>query len=136
MRNFILLALFGITTNAWTQVESTSQLTLSPFITASRILETSYHSTVMSHLISTMTNLNSKGVAGKEQIRDEVVGLNADMSSGLVQSIDDVRQPAVKEFMLEIISDEKQMQEINNLIKSGSRLDRLAVAISLVLIID
>jgi hypothetical protein len=137
MRN-ILIAIFSLTISltASAQVESLTLTTLSPFMSATRMLESTNQSTIASALYTFLTNFNAKGVAGREQIRDEVVALNQDIVQGLVKSIQDVRQPAVREFMEEISRNEEQLREIDGLIRSGDRFTRMATAISLVLIIE
>jgi hypothetical protein len=137
MRN-LLIAIFSLTLSmtAAAQAESLTLTTLSPFMSATRMLESTNQSTIASALYTFLTNFNAKGVAGREQIRDEVVALNQDIVQGVVKSIQDVRQPAVREFMEEISRNEEQLREIDGLIQSGDRFTRMATAISLVLIIE
>ena len=138
MRNvFMVLALMFAVSNAFAQsaLEATSATTLSPFATATRVLE-SGTVTSLAPFASTIATAQARGVAGKEQLKDELVALNDDMVSGRVKSIDEVRQPALKELFEEISADEEQMESINSAINSGSRLHRIATAVTVALLAE
>ncbi len=138
MKNVLLvLALMFTISNAFAQsvIEATSATTLSPFATATRLLE-SGTVTSLAPFASTIASAQARGVAGKEQLKDELVALNDDMVSGAVKSIDEVRQPALKELFAEISADEAQMESINSVIKSGSKLHRIAAAVTVSLLIE
>lgn len=138
MKNVLLvLALMFTLSNAFAQsaLEATSATTLSPFATATRLLE-SGTVTSLAPFASTIASAQARGVAGKEQLKDELVALNDDMVSGAVKSIDEVRQPALKELFAEIAADEAQMDSINSVIKSGSKLHRIASAVTVSLLVE
>lgn len=138
MKNALLvLALMFTLSNAFAQniIEATSATTLSPFATATRILESGIV-TSLAPFASTIATAQARGVAGKEQLKDELVSLNDDMASGSVKSIDEVRQPALKELFAEIAADEAQMESINSVIKSGSKLHRIATAVTVSLLAE
>lgn len=138
MKNVLLvLALMFTLSNAFAQsaLEATSATTLSPFATATRILE-SGTVTSLAPFASTIATAQARGVAGKEQLKDELVALNDDMVAGSVKNIEEVRQPALKELFAEIAADEAQMDSINSVIKSGSKLHRIATAVTVSLLAE
>lgn len=138
MKNVLLvLALMFTLSNAFAQsaLEATSATTLSPFATATRILE-SGTVTSLAPFASTIATAQARGVAGKEQLKDELVALNDDMVAGSVKNIEQVRQPALKELFAEIAADEAQMESINSVIKSGSKLHRIATAVTVSLLAE
>jgi hypothetical protein len=116
-------------------LEATSATTLSPFATATKLLE-SATVTMISPFATTLASAQARGVAGKEQLKDELVALNQDMVAGKVKSIEEVRQPALRELLEEIAADEKQMEEINALISAGSKLHRVATAVTVALMME
>lgn len=118
-----LLVMLALVISTQSFAESVVLTVASPFITATRLLVV----TVASPFISTVATLESRGVAGQEQMRDELVALNDDMVAGQVKSIDEVRQPALKELFQEISSSEENMAEINSVLK-GSELEKVAAA--------
>jgi len=138
MKNVLLvLALMFTLSNAFAQeiFEATSATTLSPFATATRILE-SGTVTSLAPFASTIATAQARGVAGKEQLKDELVALNDDMVAGTVKNIEEVRQPALKELFAEIAADEAQMESISSVIKSGSKLHRIATAVTVSLLAE
>jgi hypothetical protein len=138
MKNvLIIIALMFTLSNAFAQsvIEATSATTLSPFATATRLLE-SATVTSLAPFASTIATAQARGVAGKEQLKDELVALNDDMVAGSVKNIDEVRQPALKELFAEIAADEAQMESINSVIKSGSKLHRIATAVTVSLLAE
>jgi len=92
--------------------------------------------TSLAPFASTIATAQARGVAGKEQLKDELVSLNDDMIAGTVRSIDEVRQPALKELFAEIAADEAQMESINSVINSGSKLHRIATAVTVSLLAE
>jgi hypothetical protein len=130
----VLLSLSLSLTTAFAQSISgaTTGVTLSPFVTATRMLESTQVGTAIS--IITTSGLQARGVADKEQLRDELVELDSDMISGLVKTVDEVRQPALKELINEISSDAEQMEKINSAITSGSELHKIATALTITLL--
>ena len=138
MKNTLLvLALVLSLGNAFAQsvLEATSATTLLPFVTATRLLE-SGTATLVSPLASTLATAQARGVAGKEQLKDELVALNDDMANGVVNSIEEVRQPALKELFAEIAADEEQMEGINSVVNAGSDLHKIATAVTVALLIE
>ncbi len=138
MKNVLLvIALMCTLSNAFAQsgIEATTAITISPFATATRLLE-SGTVTSLAPFASTIASAQARGVAGKEQLKDELVALNDDMVSGAVKSIDQVRQPALKELFAEISADQEQMESINSVITSGSKLHRIASAVTVSLLVE
>lgn len=138
MKNgLIAIALMFTLSNAFSQsiVEATSATTLLPFVTATRLLQ-SGTATIVAPLASTLATVQSRGVAGREQIKDDLVALNDDMASGVVNSIDEVRQPALKELFAEISADEEQMGNINSVVTSGSELHKIATTVTIALLVE
>jgi hypothetical protein len=138
MKNLLIIAALMLTMGkAFSQsgVEVSTGTSLSPFATATRLME-SATVTALAPLASTIATVQSRGVAGKEQLKDELVGLNEDMIQGIVKNVEDVRQPALKELFLEISSDQTQLDNISSLVKSGSRLHRIATAVTMTLLAE
>jgi hypothetical protein len=135
--SFITMALFFSLSNAFAQsaIEATSATTLSPFATATRMLE-SGTITTLAPFASTIAVAQERGVAGKEQLKDELAALNDDMASGAVKTIDQVKQPALKELFMEISEDKEQMNNIGSVIKSGSKLHKIATALNISLLAE
>lgn len=137
MKNFfIVLAFITAVGTGYAQniIQATTATTVSPFVTATRLLE----GTTAAPFISSLATIygQSRGVAGKEQLKDELVALNSDMEAGIVNSINEVRQPALKEFFAEIAADEAQMANINAYVKSGSELHKIATAVTVSLLAE
>ena len=128
MKKLIMLAALSLSVNAF--AVSFVQTTLSPFVTATRLVEL----TVLAPIASTAASVQQRGVAGQEQLKDELVALNDDMISGAVKSIDEVRQPALKELFAEIAADEAQMAGINSVLQSDSELQKISGAVAAVLL--
>jgi hypothetical protein len=138
MKNLLIIAAMMFTMGqAFSQsgVEVSTGTLLSPFATATRLME-SATVTALAPLASTIATVQSRGVAGKEQLKDELVGLNEDMIQGVVKNVEDVRQPTLKELFLEISSDQTQMDNISSMVKSGSRLHRIATAVTMTLLAE
>jgi hypothetical protein len=136
MKNKMMILLLLISMNlaqAQSVLESSSGITLSPFATATRLME-SATVTTLGALNVTFSSIQSRGVAGKEQLKDELVDLNDDMISGEVKTIDQVRQSTLKELFLEISSDERKIKEINSVVKSGTELQKIATAVTISLL--
>lgn len=108
------------------------ETTASPFVTATRLLET----TVAAPFLTTLATVQQRGVAGREQIKDDMVALNDDILAGRVNSIDEVRQPALKELFAEIAADESQMNQINSIVTEGNELHKVATAVSYIMLAE
>jgi hypothetical protein len=128
----LMLSISGV--YAQTGIEATSAITLSPFATATRMME-SASVTALVPFASTMATIQARGVAGQEQLKDELAALNEDIIAGQVRSLDQVRQPTLKELFIEIEADEAQMAQINSFIDEGSKLHKLATAVTISLLL-
>ena len=130
----ITLALSLLIGNAFAQniIQGTTAVTLSPFVAATRLLELTSAGPLLSPLATEIGQ--SRGVAGKEQLKDELPALNSDIEAGIVNSIAEVRQPALKELFAEIAADEAQMNNINSLVKEGSQLQKISTAVTATLL--
>ncbi len=138
MKNIIIIAAMVLSIGqAFSQsgIEASTASTLSPFATATRLME-SATVTALVPFASTIATVQSRGAAGKEQLKDELVGLNDDMIKGIVNTVEDVRQPTLRELFLEISSDETQMENISAVVKSGTRLHRIATAVTMTLLAE
>ena len=133
MKKLFILATLALSVNSF--AVSFVETTLSPFATATRLLQ-SGTATLVSPFAITSASIQNRGVAGKEQLKDEMVALNDDMISGAVKSIDEVRQPALKELFEEISNDEAQMDNINSVLKSDSDLEKISGAVASVLLAE
>jgi hypothetical protein len=90
MKNKMMILLLLLSMNlvqAQSVLESSSGITLSPFATATRLME-SATVTTLGALNVTFSSIQSRGVAGKEQLKDELVDLNDDMISGASSHIE------------------------------------------------
>jgi hypothetical protein len=109
----------------------------SPLLSATKIIETSVVASLRA-VKSTQVAIQARGVAGKEQLKDELVALDEAMVNGHVKSIDDVTQPGLKELFLEISLDEQKLYEIDSLIpnKNASLVQKVATAVALILLAE
>lgn len=134
MKKLIMLAALALSVNAF--AVSFVQTTVSPLVTAARILETITAAPLFSTVASLQSTVESRGVAGKEQLKDEMVALNDDMIAGRVKTIEEVRQPALQEILAEIAADQAQMANINSVLESGSELEKVSGALAAVLLAE
>lgn len=128
----LILVLFSSFTLAQSSNDIVSTSLLSPFITASNLI-TAGLATFAGTTVSVSASVQARGVAAKEQLRDELVALNDDMVTRKVSRVEEVRQLALRELMLEIKADTEQMNVINKEVKVKSELNRLATAILITL---
>ncbi len=137
MKKMIALVLLATSlSNAFAQsaLDLSVATTISPFVTATRILDTAT-AVVLAPFVSTIATLaQRRGVAGKEQIKDDLLALNDDIVAGRVSAIAEVRQPALKELLEEVANDQAQMDSINSVVASGSQLHRVATAVTIALL--
>ena len=134
---FLAFAFLVASLTAFSQsvFEASTGTTLSPTSLATRLLETGSLVT-LSPFATTINLAQARGVAGKEQLRDDLQAFNDDFISGRVKNIEEVRQPALKELFVEISQDEKQMNDINSVVSDGSQLFKVATAVSVALLIQ
>jgi hypothetical protein len=138
MKNALLLiALLFTLNNAFSQTagDATTATTMLPSATALKLIQYATETT-LSPFITTSASAQARGVAGREQLKDDLVALEEDMKDGDVAMIGEIRQPALKELFGEIAADEKQMAEINSLVKSGSKLHKIATAVTVDLMLQ
>lgn len=137
MKNILITIalMFSLNSFAQTMVEATTATTLSPFATATRLLEYGLV-TSLSPFALTIATAQARGVAGREQIKDELVGLNDDMIAGRVNSIDQIRQPTLKELFEEIAADQEQMDNISSVVESGTDLQKISTAVTISLLAE
>jgi len=131
----LILGLITSFTFAQSSKDVVSVSLLSPFITASDLL-TAGLATFAGATVSLSASVQARGVAAKEQLRDELVALNDDMVVQKVMRVEEVRQLALRELMLEIKADKEQMRLIGEEVKVDSELNRLATAILITLMIE
>jgi hypothetical protein len=133
---FVLVVLTLSLGNAFAQdaSEATTAITMLPSATATKLTESAI-GTIVSPFATTSASVQARGVAGKEQLRDDLAARDEDIRVGAVKTIADVRQPALKELFGEIAENEEEMAEINAVVKSGSELHRIATAVTIDLMI-
>jgi len=112
----------------------TTNVIMSPFELASKLIESVRD--LVSSKNDVSKSLQGRGVAGKEQIRDELVELNKAMIAGQVTTIEQVEQPTLKELFREIEASEAQMNEVNSIVISGSKLQRIATMVTVQLMLQ
>lgn len=139
MKKTLLVLSVAFSMSSFAQVsDATLMTTALPTATVIRMTDVglaSLGATTLAPSVSTLASVaDARGVAGKEQLKDDLVALSDDMASGAVKSIAEVRQPALREFMEEVSEDEEQMAAIDSSIEGGSELEKLATALSVVLL--
>ncbi len=77
--------------------------------------------------------VQSRGTAGREQLKDDLVPFNEDFRAGRVSDVEGVRQTALRELFMEIEKDEAQMSQLNSAMPEGSNLSRIATAVTVAL---
>lgn len=135
MKNLLILLFLLVSISysfAQTGIELSMASTLSPFVTATKVIESGIV-TSLAPFATTMGTIQARGVAGKEQLRDELSALNEDIIEGKVRNISEVKQVALKELFLEIENDEEQMKKISMLGQEGNKLNQIATAVTLLL---
>lgn len=139
MKKLFFAFVLTLTSQVYAQSISagTTAVFISPFATATRVLEsavatmTAGTQTALAPFATTSASIEARGVAGKEQMRDELVDLDRDMRNGLVQELADIRQPSLKEVMLEIAQDKEEMERIHALIPEGNEALKIATVVTL-----
>jgi hypothetical protein len=136
MLRLILSLAFGISLGIAKQAMAQSAtLEMSKFTSQTMYATTINGPTVSvsSTFASTIGNIQAKSVAEREALKDEFPSLVEDMNAGLVKSINDVEQLALRETFKEIAADKKQMQEINGLNVQGSALEKMVMIVGHIL---
>lgn len=105
---------------------SSTLITVAPTLATIRVTEMSLRS----------VNGQHRGVAAREQLKDDLVRLNDDVLALGIDTIDEVRQPALKEVFFEIASNEEDMQKINSLVAEGTELQKISTVLALVLLTE
>ncbi|WP_288243408.1 hypothetical protein [uncultured Chryseobacterium sp.] len=137
MKKILMAMLLMFSMNSFAQVvlEMSTATSLSPFATATRFLE--YGSvTTLAPFAMTIATAQNRGVAGREQIKDELVELNDDMIAGRVTTIEEVRQPTLRELFEEIKADEEQMNNISSVLQMDSELQKISTAVTISLLLQ
>ncbi len=134
----VIVAMMSLFSNAFAQsfIDASVGTTISPFATTMGLIEGTTVLVYKGRLPSPSFAVQARGVAGKEQLKDELTALTDDILSGAVRSIEEVRQPAMKELFAEIYDDETQMEEIHSVIKSGSEFEKIATAVAVILLAE
>lgn len=125
---FLLAAVMTLSTSL-VFAEATALTIVAPTATVVDLTRTAIVSTA-APFASTAASIQARGVAGKEQIKDEMVALENDVLSGEVTTVEEVRQPALRELFEEIRSDKTQMKSINASLSEGSELEKIATAVA------
>jgi hypothetical protein len=138
MKQFFL-ALVLIVASGLSRAQNFSEIStgiiLSPFLSATKLLEMSAVTTLKG-VQSTRALVQARGVAGVEQLRDELLTLIEAMVTGRIKSIEEVQGPGLRELFEQIMSDEGQKEEIFHTVKEGSDLHRVTTAIVFVLMLE
>lgn len=137
MKNALIVIAMMFSLNSFAQgiSDMTVGTSLSPFATATRVLEYGIVTTLAPFAL-TIATTQSRGVAGREQIKDELVALNDDMIAGRVRTIDEVRQSTLRELFEEISADEEQMIHISSIVGSESELLNVSTAVTIALLLE
>jgi hypothetical protein len=133
----ILVAFILAASDAFSQDSSeiTTGILLSPLVTATKMLEMTAVLTLKG-VQSTRSSIQSRGVAGKEQLKDEIVNLNEAMEEGKINGVEDVEQPALRELFEEIMADKNQLADIDAAIDHGPEFFKLATVVTLALMLE
>lgn len=136
-KSILALGLLLVMSNAFSKdiKEMLFSTALAPFGLSTQALET-MTVTGLVPINMTIVSTQRRGISGKEQLKDELVAFNEDFSSGKINSIDDVRQPALKELFSEIAADENQMNGINELVPEGNEVTKIGAAVTLALMTE
>lgn len=111
--------------------------TASPFILATRLAETGVAvitagtQTVLGPFLTTRASIDARGVAGAEQLKDELVLLEQDLQHGLVSELADIRQEGLRELFFEIAADGDEMAKLRDLMPHESDTVRIATVVVL-----
>lgn len=126
----LLITLLLVSTAALAQdpFAGTTKITISPFQGTSEAMQFSTGGLLLS---SISTAYEGRGVAAKEQLRDELVAFDRDVRLGLVKDALDIRQESLKELVFEILADEEKMKELNAAIPTGAPVDKITTALTL-----
>lgn len=133
---FIICSVLLVTTTVFAQNRISASL-MSPFAFVTRLAETGIVvssagvQTLIGPFLTTRATLEARGVAGQEQIKDELIAFDKDMRLGLVGDIQDIRQPGIRELFEEISRDEEELKRIHNFYPEGSLLLKLSTIITL-----
>jgi hypothetical protein len=132
----MICSLIFVTTTVFAQNRISAYL-MSPFALVTRLAETGVVltsagvQTILGPFLTTRAFLESRGVAGQEQIKDELVAFDQDMRLGLVGNIEDIRQPGIRELFEEISRDEEELARIHTFYPEGSLLLKLSTVVTL-----
>ncbi len=126
----LILSLLLVSSAALAQdpFAGTTKITISPFQGSSEAMQFSTGGLLVS---SIATSYEGRGVAAKEQLRDELVAFDRDVRLGLVKDALDIRQEGLKELVFEILADEEKMKELNAAIPTGTPVDKITTALTL-----
>jgi hypothetical protein len=138
MKKLLLLAMTLFSLTSFAQVDGfyiSGDITLSPTRFTSDLLEGSTAVTIAPFLATSVAQtLQQRGVAGQDQIRDELVAYDRDVTQGLVQRVSDIKQLALKEIALEILENPEMVKEIDAKIPKGTIVDKVMIALTLQLL--
>lgn len=132
-----IMAILAAMTSASAQSISdvSTAVTLSPFVTATKLLEISAVVTLKG-IQTTRSMVQERGIAGKEQLKDELLALNDAMMAGQINCLVDIKQAGLRELFEEILANEKQVEEIALIVQEGPLLFRIATVVTLSLLLE
>ncbi len=138
MKKLLLLALTLFSLSSFAQVDGyyiSAEITLSPTKFTRDLFEGTTAVTIAPFMVTSVTqSLEARGVAGQEQIRDELVAYDRDVTQGLVHKVSDIKQAALKELVVEILENPEMVKEINAKIPGGTIVDKVMVALTIQLL--
>ncbi|MBY0516708.1 MAG: hypothetical protein K2P81_07365 [Bacteriovoracaceae bacterium] len=138
MKKLLLLALTLLSLSSFAQVDGmyiSADITLSPTKITADLLRGTSAVTIAPFMVTSVTqSLEARGVAGQEQIRDELVAYDRDVTQGLVHKVSDIKQPALKELVLEILENPEMVKEIDSKIPAGTIVDKVMIALTIQLL--
>lgn len=119
MKNLLLIAslLFAVCAHAQQN----------PFVATTQVISAP---TGASLVLSILSSYEGRGVAGVEQLRDELPALHADVLAGAVKAIDEIRQPGLKELFEEISQNTEAMKKVRATHPEKSDLVALTLSVS------
>ncbi len=119
MKNLLLIAslLFAVCAHAQEN----------PFVATTQAISSP---TGASLVLSMFSSYEGRGVAGVEQLRDELPALHADVLAGAVKSVEEIRQPALKELFEEISQNKEAMNKVRAAHPEKSDLVALTLSVS------
>lgn len=138
MKKLILSLFLLVSFNAFAQVDGfyiSAEITLSPIKLTQQLFKgTTAASAALTVFTFLPTIVQCRGVADQEQLRDDLLAYDQDVSAGLIRQAQDIRQPALKEIVFEIMENKEAMREVEAAIPVGTNVDKITASLALQLL--